>query len=299
MLWRLPRPAVIHLFERHIMYASLSTGPLGIQVELDEAAGMAARYGFEGLHLSMQQVLDFGVQRAKDLLQRHGLRPAMFGMGVQPSLPEADFGSKLTQLKLQASAAAELGCDRCSTWIPPASDELDFQANYELHRKRLAEVAELLKLHGVRLGLEFIGPKTCRDGRAHPFIHTMDGMLELCRDIGTGNVGLLLDCWHWHTSGGTAEDLARLTNADVVDVHINDAPAGVPMDELHDTTRAMPGETGVIDIAAFLQGLDRAGYDGPIAVEPFSQRILDLPPEERLRETREAVDKVWRVARLA
>jgi len=280
------------------MYVSLSPGPLRIAAELGEAVQMAARYGFEGLHLSMEQVLDFGVQEAKDLLARHGVRPAAFGLGVRPERPEADFGPKLARLKLEASAAAELGCERCSTWIMPFSDERDFQTNYELHRRRLTEIAEILKLHGVRLGLEFVGPKTSRDGHAHAFIHTMDGMLELCRDIGTGNVGLLLDCWHWYTSSGTTEDLARLTNADVVDVHINDAPAGVPIDEVQDQVRAMPGETGVIDIAAFLQALARMGYDGPVVVEPFSQRLWDLPPEQRLRETRAAADKVWKLAGL-
>ena len=40
---------------------------------------------------------------------------------------------------------------------------------------------------------------------------------------------------------------------------MNDAPAGRPKDEMKDSPREMPGATGVIDIAAFLQALQGIG----------------------------------------
>jgi sugar phosphate isomerase/epimerase len=36
--------------------------------------------------------------------------------------------------------------------------------------------------------------------------------------------GLLLDCWHWYTSGATLDDLAQVRGAQVIYVHVNDAP---------------------------------------------------------------------------
>ena len=97
-------------------------------------------------------------------------------------------------------------------------------------------------------------------------------MLALGREIGP-NVGLLLDCWHWYTSHGTLDDLKRLTAEQVVYVHVNDAPAGIPVDEQQDMVRALPGETGVIDIVGFLQTLRAIGYDGPVTPEPFKKEL--------------------------
>jgi sugar phosphate isomerase/epimerase len=44
--------------------------------------------------------------------------------------------------------------------------------------------------------------------------------------------------------------------------------------------RLLPGESGVIDLAAFLKTLDAIGYDGPVAVETFSDELKALPPNE-------------------
>ena len=109
--------------------------------------------------------------------------------------------------------------------------------------ERLAPVCHVLKENDVRLGLEFIGPATARAGKRYEFIYTMDGMLEVCRAVGTGNVGLIVDSWHLYTSGGQMDDVLDLTDEEVVGVHINDAPAGVALDAQVDNVRRLPGET--------------------------------------------------------
>jgi sugar phosphate isomerase/epimerase len=109
-------------------------------------------------------------------------------------------------------------------------------------------------------------------------------MLEMAAEIGP-NVGVLLDCWHWYTSGGTTKDIRGLRPAQVVYVHVNDAPAGVPVDAQVDNVRALPGETGVIDIAGFLRALEAIGYDGPVTPEPFSKGLAGLPSDEARLQT--------------
>lgn len=280
------------------MFKSLGTGAIGVRVDLARAAELAARYGFDAVHVSIGEVAELGVERARDALAAAGVRAAAFGLPLDYRQPEAGFTAQLTALAGHCRLAQALGITRTSTWIPSWHDELDFDANYAFHRERLGRVALVLKDHGIRLGLEFLGPKTLRAGHRYAFIHTLDGMLALARDIGTGNVGLLFDAYHWYTSGGTAADFDRLSDADVVEVHVNDAPAGVPRDEQLDQVRALPGETGVIGVPAFLKGLARIGYTGPVMVEPFSKRVQALPPEEAVRVTAEALDAVWREAGL-
>ena len=111
-------------------------------------------------------------------------------------------------------------------------------------------------------------------------------------------MGLLVDIYHVENSGATADDVRRLTNAQVVYAHVNDGVAGVPVDERHDTIRDLPGYTGELDLPGFLQALKDINYDGPVTAEPFSQRLRDLPDDEAVAEIAAAMHKAWQVAGL-
>ena len=281
------------------MYKALGTGAIGVKADLAQAAALAQHHRFAGVYVDVREVRTLGVERARQVLREAGVRAAGFGLPVDYRLAEPEFAAALAELEALAPLAAALDITRTSTWVPSWHDERDFAANYAFHVDRFGRIARVLRRHGIRLGLEFLGPKHLRDGHPYAFIHTMDGMLQLARDIGTGNVGLLFDAFHWYTSGGVPADIARLSDADIVDVHVNDAIAGAGPEEQQDQVRALPGETGVIDLVAFLRGLAQIGYSGPVMVEPFSQRVRSLPPEEAVRVTAEALDKVWREAGLA
>jgi len=274
------------------MYPALAPGAIGVNLPFEEGARLACEAGYKGISVDLGRDAD----EVRRVLESNRLQPAAWGLPVEFRTDEDSFQAGLPQLHTLAAKARHIGADRCSTWILPFSDALSFKENYESHKTRLRVCAEILAEHGCRLGLEFVGPKTLRHGHKHEFIHTMDGMLDLCQDIGTGNVGLLFDSFHWYTSHGTAEDISRLSDALVVDVHINDGAAGRGPDEQIDNARALPGETGVIDLIAFLQGLQSIGYSGPVTPEPFSKRVREMPPAEAIRATADALMGVWEKA---
>ena len=280
------------------MYPALQPDAVGIRATLREGLELAAEVGFEGLYVNMAEVAKIGPSKVRALFEAKGLRTAGWGLPVDVRGDEARYEQDLKELPRLTDAARELGCLRTSTYIPSFSDDLPFSENFEQYRRRLRAVAHMLSERGIRLGLEFIGPKTKREGHRYEFIHTMDGMLELCDRIGTGNVGLLLDCWHWYTAGGTVDDLRRLEDANIVDVHVNDAPAGIPVDEQIDSVRCMPGETGVIDIGELLKALDEIGYTGPIMAEPFSEKVQNMTARLAAQATAEAMRAIWRRAGL-
>lgn len=284
------------------MFKNLSAGAIGVSGSTAELAALGQKTGFGGMDLNAGEAADLLEAGRLDelgrLYEEHGLRPGGFGLPVDFRRDEEALEQGLAKLPRLAGAAAATGCHRCPTWIIPASDELPFAENFDLHRRRLGACAEVLAEHDIWLGLEFVGPKTSRAGRKHEFIWNMPGMLELADAIGTGNVGLLLDCWHWYTSGGTVDDILGLRAEQVVYVHVNDAPAGVPRDEQIDSVREMPGATGVIDIGGFLGALAKIGYDGPITAEPFKKGLRELPAEEACRRTSEALDKILALAGL-
>lgn len=179
---------------------------------------------------------------------------------------------------------------------------MSYDENFTWHVERFRPIAQILADHGCMFGIEFLGPKTLRDAHKYSFIYTLDEMMELADAIGTGNVGLLLDAWHLFTSGGSLDDLDKISNTNIVTVHINDAPAGIPWDELQDTVRCLPMETGVLDLVGFMQKLESLGYDGPVTTEPFNQALNTLAaddPQAAAKKVSDAMDRLWRASGLA
>lgn len=284
------------------MFKNLSPGAVGIRATLPETLRLARETGFGGIDVNINEVsklvAESSVDHVKGLFSEHGLRPGGWGLPVDFRKDGATFEAGLTGLPGQARTGAALGCLRVPTWVPPTSEERPFKDQFDLMTVRFRRIAEILRDHGCSLGLEFIGPKTLRAGRKYEFIHTMAGMLELCDAVGTGNVGLLLDCWHWYASHGTLDELRKLKVHQVVYVHVNDAPAGIPVDEQLDNVRCLPCETGVIDIAAFLKTLADIGYEGPITPEPFSQKVREMSAPDAARATSASLVEAWKRAGL-
>ncbi len=287
------------------MYATISPDALGIRgLSLSEAIALARDSGFAGLSFdsraAARAVDEHGLAAAQDEFARAGVKPAIWNLPVAWR-DDDQWQGDLRELPRLAATARDLGATRTTTYMPSGSDERPFAENFDWHVARLRPIAEVLRDVGCRFGIEFIGPKTFRAAFRHEFIHTLDGVMELIAAIGTGNVGVLLDSWHLYTSGGTIADLERLTSHDVVVVHVNDAPAGVARDDQIDTVRALPMETGVIDLVAFMQALRQMGYDGPVMPEPFSQRLNDLAatdPPAAAREAARSMDALWRAAEI-
>lgn len=280
------------------MYKALSPGAIGIRVgSILHAITLAQEGDFAGVEFNPGAVVALleakSIESVREMFDSAGVAPACFGLPVDFRTTDEKWREGIAALPTQAQAAADIGCTRCATWIMPCSNERPFDENRAFHVERFTPIAQILANNGISLGLEFIGPKTLWTSQKYPFIHTMDAMLEMAADIGP-NVGLLLDCWHWHTSGGTLEELRALRPEQVVYVHVNDAPAGVGMDEYVDDARGLPGETGVIDIVGFLQALEAIGYDGPVTAEPFKKELADLPTDsDRLRVVSQAMDKIF------
>ena len=280
------------------MYSALSPGTIGVRASgLNEAIAAAKTGGFGGVEFNPAEITDLiashGAAHVLSLFADAGVRPAGFGLPLDWRGDETAWRTSLQKLPRLAEAAQTIGGTRTMTWIMPCSNDREYAENRRFHIERFKPAAEILAGYGCSVGLEFIGPKTLRESQKYPFIHTMDGMLEMVSEIGP-NVGLLLDCWHWHTSGGTVADLLRLKPSDVVYVHVNDAPRGVAMDEYVDNLRGLPGETGVIDIAGFLQSLQTIGYDGPVTPEPFKKELGELASDEdRLHTVGDAMRKIF------
>jgi len=280
------------------MYIALSPGCVNVRVEnLSQRIAAAKDHGFAGVDIDVAEIANLvdseGADSIRAQFEDAEIIACGWGLPVDWRSTDENWKRDLETFPRLAKAAAAIGCFRCATWVGPASNERAFDENLAHHIARFKPIAEILGEHGHRLGLEFIGPKTLRATAKYPFVHDMAGMLDMTSKIGD-NVGLLLDCWHLYTSHGTAADVAKLQETDVVYVHVNDAPAGIAIDDQADNVRCMPGETGVIDIAGFLGALKSIGYSGPVIPEPFKKELSDLPDDAaRLELTAASMKKIF------
>lgn len=289
------------------MFINLSPGTIGIKTDLAGALELAQRHDFVGIDFSIAEATELAEERGIDavraLFDDAGIRPGAWGFPVDFRGDQEAWQAGLDALPRQAEVAQALGCPRTATWIMPGSDERNFGQNFEFHVARLQPAAEILADHGIRFGLEWVGPKTLRERFEYSFIHTMDGMLELCDTIDSSTsapvMGLLVDIWHIYTSHGSNDDVRSLDPARITQVHVNDAPPNIPVDEQQDQVRDLPGATGVLDLTGFLHALRDIGYDGPVTAEPFSQRLRELPADQAAAETSKAMHAMWQKAGLA
>lgn len=285
------------------MYSALFPWAVGLNVgSLSQAIEMAKAGGFGGVEFNPDEAATLidqhGLQHVKQMFAEANIRPAAFGLPTDWRTSEANWQAGLEALPRQAKAAADLGCLRTMTWVLPGDNERSLEDNRRFHIERFTPIARILAEHNIRLGLEFIGPKTLRNTFKHPFLYTMEQMLELGGEIGP-NVGLLLDCWHLYTSGGRVDQVKSLWEEQVVYVHVNDAPANLEVDAQQDDIRCLPGETGVIDIVGFLQALLSIGYKGPVTPEPFKKELNDLPSDlDRVQTAGKAMQTIFQRAGL-
>jgi sugar phosphate isomerase/epimerase len=286
------------------MFKNLSPGAIGIRgLSLAESIDLAKKAGFAGIDFSIREAAqlaeEHGTEHVQDLFESAGILPGQWGLPVTWNKDKEEWQQGLEELPALAALGRALGCTRTATWCLPGSNERPYNENWQWHTDRFRPIAQTLADHGCRLGIEFIGPKTIRDRFRYEFVYTMQGMLGLGEAIGTGNVGLLLDAWHLYTSGGSIDDLDELGNADIVTVHVNDAPEGIPVAEQVDNVRCLPMETGVIDLPGFVGKLAALGYDGPVTSEPFSARVNAIEdPLEAARLTAQHMDRMWKAAGL-
>jgi sugar phosphate isomerase/epimerase len=277
-------------------YAILSLGRLGFHATFPESVELATKHGFEGLDPDagyLASLNDDALHRLLDDLQKRNLKFGAAGLPVEFRNDSDTFNSDLKKLPATAAVLQRAGIWRVNTWIMPCSDQLTYLQNFRQHAERLRRCAQVLADQGQKLGLEYVSPRTLWRSQKHPFIHTLSEMKELLVAIGTDNLGIQLDSWHWFNAQETQQDLLTLRRQDVITVDLNDAPTGLTFDQYRDDHRELPAATGVIPVKQFLDALLHIGYDGPIQAEPFNAAVRALPLDQACAMTSDAMKKAF------
>lgn len=279
------------------MYMTLAPSAVGIQgLTFGNLLSLAKQNGFEAVDVPLAELAELPhPQEAAKELRDLGLRWGGFGLPIDFHKDEGNYRKALAPFEPLIALAQQLDVRRCTTWIMPGDDVLDYAANLRRHVERLKPIAENLDRHRIRLGLEFIGPQSFRSRFRHEFVHNIDQVLELTAAISpnlSNPAGVLLDSFHWYTSQGTLEDIRGKLQGQIIYVHVSDACAGRAIDQQVDHQRALPGDTGMIDLKGFLQAVRDTGFKGPVAAEPFMSELTQLPADEVAARVAESIRRI-------
>jgi 2-keto-myo-inositol isomerase len=186
-------------------------------------------------------------------------------------------------LKFLCETGQKIGCHKIV--VVPTCDIGDYTKTQikEESIRVLQDLAGMAEEYNVQLAYEFVGYPNCA-------VNTFGQTYEIVEAVNRDNVGMVLDCFHFHAMGSRLEDLKRADAKKIFIFHIDDAE-DLPVGALRDDKRLMPGD-GVIDLDAILKTLKEIGYHEMVSVELFRPEYWDWEIEKTIRVSKEKTEAV-------
>jgi sugar phosphate isomerase/epimerase len=274
------------------MKISLIPGTVGINVNANELLDLAIKNKFESIYPLINDLKKMSTMELSDYLDKMASNSISFDVSILPvdfSQTDSIFNDGIKVLKDYCKVMRKIDSVGFCRWIMPTSNNLTYLKNFKIHKERLKECAKIIGDNDMKLGLEFVGPKTLMARDQFSFIRTINELRELISEIDERNVGYQLDTFHLYCANHSIEDLRFLNKDDIIMCQLNDAVKGRTRDEQIDLERNLPGKTGLIDTAPFLNFLQEVGYDRTVSAEPFNKDLNKMNNEEAAKTTYDSI----------
>jgi sugar phosphate isomerase/epimerase len=285
------------------MFKNLDPDLIGIGSRDSELIELALSYGFKGLSLDLpsfaEQVRTQGFAKASRLITSAKMKIGSCALPIRLGAEEKEYQRDLEQAAALLEVAEQMQCTRLTATIEPGSDTRPYHENFEFHRRRLADVAGRLQARKMRLGLGFLAPIICRADKAFQFVQSFHELLLLVGTVGSSNLGICLDTWHWYVGGGTIESLRSVSADKIVAVVLADETGEASPKTARLDTRKLPGEVGTIDNVGVLTALSELGYDGPVTPASDQSQFKGVARDKVVKMAGAALDQVWKAAGLS
>ena len=279
-------------FSSRKMKISLMPGTVGINVNTYELLDLAIKNKFESIYPLINDLKKMSNMELSDYLDKMESNSISFDVSILPvdfSQTDSVFNNGIKVLKDYCKVMRKIDSVGFCRWIMPTSNNLTYLKNFKIHKERLKECAKIIGDNDMKLGLEFVGPKTLMARDQFSFIRTINELRELISEIDERNVGYQLDTFHLYCANHSIEDLRFLNKDDIIMCQLNDAVNGRTRDEQIDLERDLPGKTGLIDTAPFLNFLQEVGYDRTVSAEPFNKDLNKMNNEEAAKTTYDSI----------
>ncbi|MDO5456279.1 MAG: sugar phosphate isomerase/epimerase family protein [Eubacteriales bacterium] len=186
---------------------------------------------------------------------------------------------------------------QCKMIVVVPSMDIPVQATIEEIRADavtvLRKMVQKCDPYGIKLSIEFIGQPTMT-------INRFEDALAIVEEVGSPNVGITLDQYHFHGMASSFESLEKADGKRIFIWHLNgveNVPCGAAYN--NDEKRLWPDEPGdCLDHKRFADTLKKIGFEGDVCtMEVFRPDYYKLTNEENIKtaaeHTRAHVAKYW------
>jgi len=247
--------------------ATMKPWPLEAQIAAASSAG------FEGLEIWRDKVQEYLVEHEMtglvDLFASHRIEPTTMCF-VYLGYGDEQQAERLETLREMVELAAGVGAGSiavCAARNPPEG-----VSRAELLHLATAEakiMAAIAADQGVDLFLEPLG--------LHPVMPGPMEAMEIIEGVGSPNLKVLFDVFHYYRSDVSLEEIAATPVERLGAIHVNDGE-DAPREDPNDFMRLYP-TLGVLPAAEMLRIPRDQGFAGYVTVEVFRQEYWDNDPD--------------------
>ncbi|HEX3348280.1 MAG TPA: sugar phosphate isomerase/epimerase [Acetobacteraceae bacterium] len=269
------------------MKTCFNTVTVGLDKPLEPIIEQCGAVGYAGIEIDLRQ-LQPCLERISIAEIRRRLADARLEVASVMAFnldPYAGPAPGLERLRLGARYAAELGAPILLTYCKEMVLEGE---TLDVCRARAVERVAMFAdaAAPVAIALEPIGRTTV--------MGTPQAALDIAARVGRANVGIMMDTFHYHRSGVTLADVAKIPREKLLIVHVNDSEDR-PREELRDAHRLHLG-LGILPLVETLRLLHQMGYDGFLSVELFRQDYWNQDVAQVVRDSKAAFDATLALA---
>ncbi len=246
---------------------------------LESDLELCDKQGYDFIEIRLDKLNDYLTRNTildlKRFFDTHTLKPYAFNALEFISFrDEKGFDDIMKDLAFVCEAGQVIGCYKVV--IVPTFDVGNRTiSEIETETIRVIDImADYAEKSGIKLAFEFVGYPNCS-------VNTFGQAYSIVKKVDRKNVGIVLDCFHFHSMGSRLDDLKKADPEKIFIFHIDDSedlPAGAARDE----HRLMPGD-GAIDLNAILEVLKEIGYDHMASIELFRPEYWDWDDETTIR----------------
>ncbi len=255
---------------------------------LEKDLELCEKYGYNLIEIRLDKLRDYlnthSIKELSDFFRTSRIKPFAFNaLEFVTFRSERDYEGIKRDLQFLCEVGEEINCRKIV--VVPSFDVGDYTKKHikEESVRVLNDLAETAEKYGSELAFEFVGYPNCS-------VNTFGQAYDIVKEVDRDNVGLVLDCFHFHAMNSRIEDLRKADAGKIFIFHIDDAE-DLPAGALRDHHRLWPGD-GAIDLDLILKTLKEIGYNEMVSVELFRPEYWKWNAEETVKTGRTKTEEV-------
>lgn len=245
------------------------------------------KHGYDYIEIRLDKLKDYltghTVEDLRRFFENHRIKPYAFNALEYISFRDEDGFRQITDdLNFLCEVGDIIGCKKII--VVPTFDIGDYtREEIKAETVRALHVmSDMAAPYGVKLAFEFVGYPNCS-------VNTFGQAYEIVESADRDNVGIVLDCFHFHAMNSNIEDLRNADPRKIFVFHIDDCE-DLPVGALRDHHRVWPGQ-GAVNLALILSTLKELGYSEMVSVELFRPEYWEWDVDRTIETAKRTTEK--------